>query len=70
MDDLCIFTGNANRPLAGAICRELGIPLAMPTCSSSATRIFLSKLMRMCAEKMSLSSNHSVHRSTARSWNC
>ena len=27
MDDLCIFSGNANRPLAVAICRELGIPL-------------------------------------------
>ncbi|MFL5591327.1 MAG: ribose-phosphate diphosphokinase [Ktedonobacteraceae bacterium] len=27
MDELSIFTGNANRPLAGAICRELRIPL-------------------------------------------
>src|SRR5579863_7675896 len=27
MDDLCIFTGNANRPLAGAICRHLHMPL-------------------------------------------
>src|SRR5216110_428359 len=27
MDDLSIFTGNANRPLAAAICRELRIPL-------------------------------------------
>ena len=27
MDDLSIFTGNANRSLAGAICRNLGIPL-------------------------------------------
>ena len=27
MDELSIFTGNANRPLAGAICRELHIPL-------------------------------------------
>src|SRR6266705_3412651 len=27
MDDLSVFTGNANRPLAGAICRELRIPL-------------------------------------------
>jgi ribose-phosphate pyrophosphokinase len=27
MDELSIFTGNANRPLAAAICRELRIPL-------------------------------------------
>src|SRR5213082_2447607 len=27
MDELSIFTGNANRPLAVAICRELRIPL-------------------------------------------
>src|ERR1700676_2201705 len=27
MDDLSIFTGNANRPLAAAICRHLHIPL-------------------------------------------
>src|SRR5437660_11174948 len=27
MDELSIFTGNANRSLAGAICRELRIPL-------------------------------------------
>ena len=27
MDELSIFTGNANRQLAGAICRELRIPL-------------------------------------------
>jgi ribose-phosphate pyrophosphokinase len=27
MDDLSIFTGNANRSLAGAICRNLSIPL-------------------------------------------
>ncbi len=27
MDDLRIFSGNANRPLAGAICRHLRIPL-------------------------------------------
>ena len=27
MEDLSIFTGNANRPLAAAICKHLGIPL-------------------------------------------
>ncbi len=27
MDDLCVFSGNANRPLAVAICRHLRIPL-------------------------------------------
>src|SRR3989441_3827800 len=27
MEELCIFTGNANRPLAAAICRHLHIPL-------------------------------------------
>jgi ribose-phosphate pyrophosphokinase len=27
MEDLCVFSGNANRPLAVAICRHLGIPL-------------------------------------------
>ena len=27
MEELCIFTGNANRPLAASICRHLHIPL-------------------------------------------
>ncbi|HET8852106.1 MAG TPA: ribose-phosphate pyrophosphokinase-like domain-containing protein, partial [Ktedonobacteraceae bacterium] len=27
MDDLRVFTGNANRPLAAAICQHLHIPL-------------------------------------------
>ena len=27
MDDLSVFTGNANRPLAAAICKQLRIPL-------------------------------------------
>lgn len=27
MDDLSVFTGNANRPLAAAICKHLHIPL-------------------------------------------
>ena len=31
MDDLKIFTGNANRPLAEKICNHLGIPLGRAT---------------------------------------
>jgi len=27
MDDLSVFTGNANRPLAASICKHLRMPL-------------------------------------------
>ena len=26
-DNLLVFSGNANRPLAQAVCRELGVPM-------------------------------------------
>ena len=69
MDDLSIFSGNANRSLAADICRHLRIPLGDADVFQFSNENIFVKINENYEAGMFLSSSHLVHLSIVQLWN-